>query len=141
MTDLIKREFADATFTPLPDNTPAEQRHYKIGRKLNAALVEYVANGAHITKAAQHAGMSREALSRALQKQHVQERVASLLNEFKQRSGVKALVRLDHLIDANGVSPYVQLEAAKTMADRAGHAPPKGDGVADTTLIVNIRLD
>lgn len=131
MTDLI----------PAPNSAPDAPRHYKIGRKMDAALRAYVTNGANQAKAAEEAGIARETLCRALQKQHIKDRLASLVDEYKQRTGLKALARLDYLIDAEKVSPYVQLEAAKTMADRAGHALPKGDGVADTTLIVNIRLD
>jgi hypothetical protein len=113
--------------------------HYKIGAKLNKALAEYVRNGANATKAAQHAGMAPETVMRALKKQHVIERLEEIVRASKTATGIKALARIDALIDG-AKSEYVQLEAAKTAADRAGHAPPKGERVQDGTLVVNINI-
>lgn len=121
------------------DNAQNARGPYKIGRKLERALGEYITNGGVITDAAQAAGMSREALSRALKRDHVRERLDTLMADFKVRSGMKALGVMDRLMD-KAKSEYVRLEAAKTMADRAGHAPPKDNVVADTTLVVNIKL-
>lgn len=115
-------------------------RHHKISAKVHAALDALVHGARSITDAAQAAGMRREALSRALQKSHVQEELDRRVRDALRRRGVKALATIENLSDG-ARSEYVRLEASKDLANRAGYIPPKEPLVADNVLIVNIRID
>jgi hypothetical protein len=120
------------------DTPVAPPTNYKIGRKLNDALTAMV-NGANtIQAAAELAGMNRCSLSLALKKPHVIARLDELVATATRTRGIKALSKLERLMEAR--SEYVQLEAARDLADRAGYTPPKDAPVQDTTLVVNIRL-
>jgi hypothetical protein len=111
---------------------------YKIGRKLDKALKALVNGAPTITAAAELAGMNRTALHLALKKQHVLDYLDEQVAQATRTRGIKALAKLDRLMDAR--SEYVQLEAARDLADRAGYRPPKDERVQDTTLVVNIKL-
>lgn len=58
----------------------------------------------------------------ALRTQHVQEYIQQLIREHLQGSAIKAIRRIDDLID-HARSEYVRLEAAKDVLDRAGFKP------------------
>lgn len=114
-------------------------RHYRITQKVHAALDALVHGARSITDAAEAAGMRREALSRALQKPHVQEELDRRVRDAMRRRGVKALAIIEHLSDG-ARSEYVKLEASKDLANRAGYLPPKEPLGPDNVLIVNIDL-
>lgn len=114
-------------------------RHHKISAKVHAALDALVHGARSITDAAQTAGMRREALSRALQKDHVQEELDRRVRDAMRRRGVKALATIEQLSDG-ARSEYVKLEASKDLANRAGYIPPKEPPSGDNVLIVRIDL-
>lgn len=58
----------------------------------------------------------------ALRTRHVQEYIQQLIREHLLDSSIKAIRRIDSLID-NARSEYVRLEAAKDVLDRAGFKP------------------
>jgi hypothetical protein len=83
------------------------------------ALVDVlVGTGVTITRAAQDVGMTREAASRALRKDHVAAYYRERMCQALMTGAPQALQRLLSLLDAG--SEYVQLEASKQILDRSG---------------------
>lgn len=109
----------------------------RITKRMDNALHEYVLNGGNQADAAQKAGVTASALSKALKREHVQSRVRDLLTRHKLYLGTKALRTLEQCMDAE--SGYVRVQAASKVADITGHSGKDTDA-GERVLIVNITI-
>lgn len=121
------------------DSSRPPQKAHRISKRLRKAL-ELIADGTPtITAAAEAAGMSRSALDQALRKQHVQDELRSIVKSRMPVRGAQAVAKIAHLSN-EARSDYVQLEASKAIADRAGYVTDQGLSGVGGGLSININI-
>jgi phage terminase small subunit len=132
-----------------PDKIPSSSELDELSKALTPKQRVLVANvvtrGMNGTDAAKAAGYSdRSAVvtaSKNLAKPHVRAYMNALTMSMFGERGTKALVAIDRLM-TTAKSEYVQLEAAKDMANRAGWMPPERKQVTvQGDVSVRIELD
>ena len=129
--------------------TPTKNELNHIAAPLTSKQRDMVLNvvkfGLSGTEAAKKAGYSDKSAvviaSQTLAKPHVQAYLQALTMSFFAERGAKALSSIERLM-TGAKSEYVQLEAAKDMANRAGWQPPERKQVTVSgDVTVSIELD
>jgi len=128
-----------------PNKSELDALAHKLTRRQRDMVANIVNHGMNGTKAAKTAGYSDASAvvtaSKTLAKPHVQAYLNALtMSAFGER-GAKALHAIERLMTSSK-SDYVQLEAAKDMANRAGWQPPERKQITVSgDVSVRIELD
>jgi hypothetical protein len=126
---------------PVPEGGPRQREKpsgkAEISERLEAALVNLVTTSCSKKQAAETAGLTREYLSRALSKAHVQARFLALMRERLSAMAPRALDTVEDLLTCD--SSYVRLQSAVTVLDRIGLGTVEA-AQGSTEVIINIDL-
>jgi hypothetical protein len=109
----------------VPSTSKSPRGAYRIGPRLERVLTG-LASGAYqtISQAAEEVGISRRAVSAALQKSHVKEHMHRLINENLRAGSLRASSRLREIMEQSS-NPVAALNASRyLLATGSGIVPP-----------------